>query len=108
VLRRTGRVRELVNPGASGFEIEAADLPASLVESWTAQDLVRPVGDRVLIDAEDPARLEERIQQVLRGGGTLLGVRPLHSSLEDAFLAALGGAVETAPVRTEAQRRGAA
>ncbi len=108
VLRRTGRVRDLVSPGSNGFEIEAADLPASLVESWREQDIARRGGDRTLIHVADPARLEERIQQVLRSGGTLLGVRPVQASLEDAFLAALDGATRTASAGPDIRRRGAA
>ena len=90
VLVRTGRLGDLVTPGRDGFEIEAAELPDSLVESWSADRVSRRSGDRILVKAADRAELKERVLQVFRSGGALLAVRPLHASLEDLFLASLG------------------
>ncbi len=108
-LRRTGAVRELVRNAGSGYEIEAADLPASLAGSWTGSGAARVSGDRFLIAAADRGEMEERVGQVLTAGGALLGVRPVRDSLEDVFLAELD-ADRPEPVAAEprTERRGAA
>ncbi len=105
VLRRTGRVSDLVRTGGAGFEIEVAGLPPALFRAWSDAGLARESGDRILIGVGAAEDLESRVGQVLAAGARLLAVRPLQASLEDAFLAELDQAHRSDAGR---DRRGAA
>jgi hypothetical protein len=94
-LRKEGRVADLLRHDQGGFEIEVRDLPPSLVQGWTAQSCLRECGDRLIVTATDQAGLEERVQQIFRAGGTLLGVKPISRSLEDVFLAEVDGHLDS-------------
>jgi len=90
-LRQEGRVADLLRHDQGGFEIEVRDLPPSLAQAWAAQSCLRECGDRLIVSAPDQSALEERVQQIFRAGATLLGVKPIARSLEDVFLAEVGG-----------------
>jgi len=107
-LRRTGRLADLLAHVESGFEIETARLPDSLRDSWARQDLLRESGDRLVVWAEGQVELEERVRQILNGGGSLLGVKPVRGSLEDVFLAEVGGGAPSSARRGAHRSREAA
>jgi ABC-2 type transport system ATP-binding protein len=107
-VRRVGAVGDLMQIEEAGFEIEVAGLPASLWETWSEQGLARQGGDRVLIGAATQNEMEERVQQILRSGASLLAVRPRQASLEDVFLAELDGARAEADRTAVTMRKGAA
>jgi ABC-2 type transport system ATP-binding protein len=85
-LRRTGRLRDLVQPGRNGFEIEVAELPETLRAAWASSGIARLAGDRYLLSASSGPEVEERLRQVFHAGATLHSVRPVAASLEDIFM----------------------
>ena len=107
-VRRVGAVGDLMRIEEAGFEIEVAGLPASLWETWSEQGLARQGGDRVLVGAATQNEMEERVQQIIRSGASLLAVRPRQVSLEDVFLAELDGARAEADLTAVRMRKGAA
>jgi ABC-2 type transport system ATP-binding protein len=107
-LRRVGAVGDLMQIEEAGFEIEVAGLPASLWETWSDRGLARQGGDRVLVGAATQNEMEERVQQIIRSGASLLAVRPRQVSLEDVFLAELDVARAEADLTAVSARKGAA
>lgn len=86
-LRRKGKLEDLLSHQISGFEIEAANLPHSLWESWSARGVARWGGDRIIVRVSGQDDLDGCVRQILNANGTLLGIRPVRGSLEDVFLA---------------------
>jgi ABC-2 type transport system ATP-binding protein len=85
-LRRVGKVSDLLVQDASGFEIEAAELPPGLWQRWSAEGIARDGGDRILVAAPDRDALDQRLSRLLTAGAAILAVRPVQRSLEDVFL----------------------
>jgi hypothetical protein len=91
-----GRLDELLDDGARGAEVTAANLPDALVHELDASgSSIGGSSGHVTIRVDAAASVDALLVRLITHGATVLSVTPIRATLEDVFLEALrdgGGA----------------
>ena len=85
----TGTLPELL--GASTVALRATGLSADAVAGLARFGRVTLDGDRVEVEGIAPDAVPDLVAEVVRLGGRVYAVEPLQQTLEDRFLALVGG-----------------